>query len=218
MCAIACEATATSGDIGRKIATRSPGSTPSETSCSASRVTSRESSANVTSRRAPSSASPTAAMPSGRDAAQRCTQLCAMFSVAPTNQVVQAGPRESSSTCVQGCENSSPRSSTASGQNHAGSSCERRTSSAKSATPARRTRRVAFACSTVARSGRQTTSLTAVIQSPTTRAGTDASRMRRSLPNGCHQTGLARHVQDVTFTSQWLPPDSLGSLDAVSVC
>ena len=177
MCAIACEATATSGDIGRKMPTRSPGSTPSETSCSASRVTSRESSANVTSRRAPSSASPTAAMPSGRDTAQRCTQLCAMFRVAPTNQVVHAGPRESSSTCVQGCENSSPRSSTASGQNQAGSSCERRTSSPKSATPARRTRRVAFACSTVARSGRQTTSLTAVIQSPTTRAGTDASRM-----------------------------------------
>ena len=44
MCAIACDATATSGDIGRKIATRSPGSTPSETSCSARRVTSRESS------------------------------------------------------------------------------------------------------------------------------------------------------------------------------
>ena len=44
MCAHACEATATSGDIGRKIATRSPGSTPSPTSASASRVTSRESS------------------------------------------------------------------------------------------------------------------------------------------------------------------------------
>ena len=29
MCAHACEATATSGDIGRKIATRSPSSTPS---------------------------------------------------------------------------------------------------------------------------------------------------------------------------------------------
>ena len=62
MCAIACDATATSGDIGRKMPTRSPGSTPSETRCSASRVTSRESSANVTSRRLPSSRSPTAAM------------------------------------------------------------------------------------------------------------------------------------------------------------
>ena len=45
MCAQACDATATSGDIGRKIATRSPGSTPSATSASASRVTSCESSA-----------------------------------------------------------------------------------------------------------------------------------------------------------------------------
>ena len=44
-CAHACEAIATAGDIGRKIATRSPGSTPSRTSASAKRVTSSESSA-----------------------------------------------------------------------------------------------------------------------------------------------------------------------------
>ena len=75
MCAIACDATATSGDIGRKIATRSPGSTPSETSRSASRVTSRDSSAKLSARREPSSPRPTAASASGRRSAQRCTQF-----------------------------------------------------------------------------------------------------------------------------------------------
>ena len=64
MCATACEAIATSGDIGRKIATRSPGSTPRSTSSSARRVTSRDSSAKLSSRRAPSSARPTAAIAS----------------------------------------------------------------------------------------------------------------------------------------------------------
>ncbi len=44
MCAQACEATATSGDIGRKMATRSPGSTPSATRPSARRVTASDSS------------------------------------------------------------------------------------------------------------------------------------------------------------------------------
>ena len=43
-CAHACEAIATSGDIGRKSATRSPASTPSAASVSARRVTSPESS------------------------------------------------------------------------------------------------------------------------------------------------------------------------------
>ena len=43
-CAHACEAIATSGDIGRKMATRSPASTPSRASASANRVTSLESS------------------------------------------------------------------------------------------------------------------------------------------------------------------------------
>ncbi len=55
MCAHACDATAASGDMGRYVATRSPGSTPSATSASASRVTSRDCSANVSSRREPSS-------------------------------------------------------------------------------------------------------------------------------------------------------------------
>ncbi len=43
-CAQACDAIATSGDIGRNNATRSPASTPSAASVSASRVTSSESS------------------------------------------------------------------------------------------------------------------------------------------------------------------------------
>src|SRR3954462_9171838 len=53
-----------------------------------------------------------------------------------------------------------PMSSTQSGQNHSGSSVDRRTSSAQPAAPARRRKRVAFARSIVASSGRQTTSLT----------------------------------------------------------
>ena len=129
MCAQACDATATSGDIGRKIATRSPSRTPSRTSASARRVTSSESSANVCSRREPSSASPTDATASGLRSAHRCTQFHAMFTLPPTNQVAHSGPRERSTTASQRLENSSPMSSIAAGQNHSGSSCERATSS-----------------------------------------------------------------------------------------
>ena len=53
--AYAFDATATAGHIGMKIATRSPGSTPSSTSASATCVTSRESSAHESASRAPSS-------------------------------------------------------------------------------------------------------------------------------------------------------------------
>ncbi len=125
MCAQACEAIAASGDIGRKSATRSPGPTPNRMSASARRVTSCESSANVSSVRDPSSRSPTAAIASGRRSAQRCTQLRAIETLPPGNQVVHSGPRESSNTSVHGAENSRPMSSIASGQNQAGSSAER---------------------------------------------------------------------------------------------
>ena len=158
-CAQACEATAACVDIGRKSATRSPGSTPSRTSASARRVTSRESSAKVSVERVPSSASPTAASVSGVRSAQRWTQLRAIETLPPGNQVVHSGPRESSKTASQGCENSSPMSSIASGQNQAGSPELRATSSRWSAAPARRMSRVAFACSTTSAVGRQTTSL-----------------------------------------------------------
>ena len=77
--------------------------------------------------------------------AQRCTQLRAIDILPPGNHVVHSGPRESSKTAVHGSENSSPMSSIASGQNHAGSSAERATSSRQPAAPARRTSRVAFA-------------------------------------------------------------------------
>ncbi len=95
-CAIACEATATSGDIGRKIPTRSPGSTPSAARRSARRVTSCESAAKVSSRREPSSPRPTTATAPGRRSAQRCTQLRGIEIRPPGNQVVHSGPRESS--------------------------------------------------------------------------------------------------------------------------
>ena len=45
----------------------------------------------------------------------------------PTNQVAHSGPRESSTTASHGRENSSPMSSIAAGQNHSGSSAEKRT-------------------------------------------------------------------------------------------
>ena len=199
MCAIACDATATSGDIGRKMPTRSPGSTPSETRCSASRVTSRESSANVSfaSRCRPRRARPRRCRPAG-DSAQRCTQLCAMFSVAPTNQVVHAGPRESSSTCVQGCENSSPMSSIASGQNQAGSSCERRTSCAevRDAGPAHEAGRIRMLDRRPV--GRQTTSLTAAIQSRP--PVPNRTRPRWTHVSSCHR--LAR-TTDGSAASDW---------------
>ena len=98
MCAHACDATGTSGDIGRKIATRSPAPTPNSTSASARRVTSRDSSANVCSRREPSSPSPTDATASGRRSAQRWTQFQATFTFPPVNQVAHSGPRERSTT------------------------------------------------------------------------------------------------------------------------
>ncbi len=157
-CAHACEAIATSGDIGRNSATRSPGRTPSPTSASARRVTSRESSANVSVRREPSSPSPTAATASGVRPAQRWTQLRAIEISPPGNHVVHSGPRERSLTCIHGCENSIPTSSTASGQNQSGSAAARRTSSHQSPQPARRCRRVAFARSTTSGGGRQITS------------------------------------------------------------
>ncbi len=96
MCAHACEATAIAGAIGMKIATRSPGSTPSETSASAKRVTFCESSAYVHSRRSPFSPRRTAATASGVRRAQSWTQTRAIFTFPPTNHVVHSGPRESS--------------------------------------------------------------------------------------------------------------------------
>ena len=65
-CAHACDATATAGHIGMKIATRSPSSTPSSTSASASCVTCRDASAHVSDSRVPSSYSPTSASSVGR--------------------------------------------------------------------------------------------------------------------------------------------------------
>ena len=130
MCAQACDATGTSGRHREE--DRDPvalAALPVGASASASLVTSRDSSWNVCSRRDPSSPSPTEAIASGRRSAQRCTQFQAMFTFPPTNQVAHSGPRERSITCSQGCENSSPMSSIAAGQNHSGSSCERRTSS-----------------------------------------------------------------------------------------
>ena len=160
-CAHACEAIATSGDMGRKIATVSLAPTPSDASPSARRVTSADISAKLTSRRPPFSPANTAATASGRDAAQRCTQFQAMFSVPPSNQVAHSGPRERSMTVSHGVENSSSMSSIAAGQNHSGSFWERRTSSRYESIPCLRMSRTTFACSRTSSDGRQTTSATA---------------------------------------------------------
>ena len=131
MCAHAWEATATAGLIGRKIATRSPGSTPSSTSASASCFTCRESSAHVSESREPSSPRQTAASSSASSvSAHLWTQLDATFSFPPTNHSAHSGPRLSSSTRSHGVENSSPRSSTTAGQKRSGSSIETRCNSA----------------------------------------------------------------------------------------
>ncbi len=129
MCAHAWDATATAGAIGMKIATRSPGSTPSATSASANRVTFSESCANVHSARSPFSPRRTAATVSGVRRAQSWTHARATLIFPPTNQVAHSGPRDSSRRRSHGCENSIPMSSIAAGQNQSGSSCERRTSS-----------------------------------------------------------------------------------------
>ena len=92
-------------------------------------MTWEESSAKVYCQRAPSSPSPTAATRLGSRSAQRWTQFQAIESFEPTNHVAHSGPRERSMTWFQGVEKSSPMSSIAAGQNHSGSSCERRTSS-----------------------------------------------------------------------------------------
>ena len=97
-------------------------------SASASRTVSCESSANVHSRRAPSSPRKTAAVASGVRSAQAWTHALAMFSRAPTNHVVHSMPRESSSTSSHGRPSSSPRSSTTARQKRSGSSTETRCS------------------------------------------------------------------------------------------
>ena len=126
-CAHACEATATAGHIGMKMATRSPASTPSSTRASASCVASREASAHVSESRAPSSYNPTSASASE---ACRWRQMRATFSVPPANHRAHSGPRDASTTVSHGRENSSPRSSITSGQNRSGSSTEMRCRSA----------------------------------------------------------------------------------------
>ncbi len=123
----ACDATATAGHIGMKMATRSPCSTPSSTSASASCVTWRDASAHVSESRSPSSYRPTSA--SASDAARRWTQTRATLTCPPTNHRVHSGPRESSRTASHGRENSMPRSSISAGQKRSGSSMEMRCSS-----------------------------------------------------------------------------------------
>src|SRR5436189_5212171 len=159
MCAHACETIETSGDIGRKNATRSPARTPSATRASAKRVTRDESSRYDSPCRSPSSDSQSAAATSGVRSAQRWTQFQARFSLPPTNQVAHSGPRVRSATRSHGCENSSPMSSIAAGQNRSGSSAENRWRALKSANPSRRIKRTTFACSSTSGVGLQTISI-----------------------------------------------------------
>ncbi len=98
--ATACEATATSGDIGRKIATRSPGSDAERRELLGEpRDVAREL------REGERGATAVLAEPDRRDGvgrapAQRCTQFSAIERRPPTNHVAHSGPRDRSTTCV----------------------------------------------------------------------------------------------------------------------
>ena len=117
MWAQACDAIATSCDMGRKIATRSPSPTPSRTSASASRVTSRRARRRsapplpVFAQRDRGPRHPAGAPPSGARSSRRCS-ASRRRTTSPTR------PRERSTTCFHGSENSRPMSSIAAGQNH----------------------------------------------------------------------------------------------------
>ena len=160
-----------------RCATRSPGSTPSETSCLGEpRHVARElGERQLAARRRPRRARRRRCRPAGRSA-QRCTQLCAIVHRRADEPGRPRGPARVVEHLRPGLGELEPhvldRERPEPGRILLPSGARAR---AKSATPARRTRRVAFACSTVARSGRQTTSLTAAIQSPTTPCRTDAS-------------------------------------------
>ncbi len=129
MCAQACEAIAASGDIGRNVPTASPSRIPSLRRACASRLTSCDSSAQVSERRPPSSGAQTAASRSGVSRAHRCTHASARLSRAPTNQVVHSIPRDASRTSSQLRASGIPRSSTTARQNRSGSSTDTRCSS-----------------------------------------------------------------------------------------
>ena len=72
-----------------------------------------------------------------RPAAHLWTQFQARLSLPPVNQVAHSLPRDVSTTCSQGSENSRPRSSIRAGQKRSGSSTEMRWRSSYRSTPRR---------------------------------------------------------------------------------
>ena len=147
-CAQACDAIATCGDIGRKIPTASPGPMPIDASPSARRKTSSDSSPHVSDIREPSSPCQIAACSSASSpAAHLWTQFQARLSFPPVNQVAHSSPREVSTTCSHGSENSRPRSSIRAGQKRSGSSIEMRWRARYPSTPSLRASLVRFALS-----------------------------------------------------------------------
>jgi len=137
---------AASGDIGRKMPTRSPARIPSAFSALASRLTSAVSSAYQV--RCGSCQSSPSQMMAGYAARRpsECDQaVVGEVQPAVGNQRGHAGPRVASSTRLNGRVNRMPRSSTTPRQYHSGSSTERRCSSSSVPTPSRRMSRVIFA-------------------------------------------------------------------------
>ena len=155
MCAHACDAIATSGDIGRKIATRSPGSHAElRRALREPRHLARELGEGQLAARAvlaeadrrerrPGSLAPSDARSCARS--RRCP---------PTNQVVHSGPRESSSTCVHGASELEPEVLDDERPEPLGlvDRAPHQLGVARRPRP-RSTRRVAFACSSVPRRG-----------------------------------------------------------------
>ena len=139
--ATAYSATTASGVIGRWIATASPRPMPCARSPVRALATWSSSSAYVSLRTVPSSASCTTATASGVRRAQRVSVASTTLMRPPGNQSGWAMPRRMSSTCSYGVRNSMPRSAVTVSQKLATSATERARSSSAVVVPSVRMRR-----------------------------------------------------------------------------
>ena len=145
--------------MGRNTPTASLTPTPRCPNALASRPTSWASSAYVSVRTAPSSASEMTATASRREPV-KClsTQFAARFVVPSTNQRGHCMPRDMSTTCRYGVNQSHPRSRETASQYHAMSSTERCCRAASEAHPCCCMKRAMRVREAVSGSGRQTMS------------------------------------------------------------
>src|SRR6267142_603227 len=187
-------AIAASGDIGRKMPTRSPSPTPSASSALASRFTSAASSAYLSVRLWPSSPSQMMAGLAPRPASTwRSTQLSVKFRRPPGNHVGHSMPRASSSTRVYGVVHRTPRSFTTASQYHSRSAIERRCSSSSVAMPCAFMNRAMRDFSRCSLLGRQT--MLSVLMAPYSkpRPASPRPRRRRALRLGAERQAEIAH-------------------------